>query len=231
MANQQPGQSWCCHIFPAPESEAKTSVDVDFSLCWGCPSTQHLAASSGCFWCCKVLYWLNLSDFQTGSSPWLQAILTASGGRWCLLLPWMSPPWAFISFSHRKAGTELSSSWGLECTGQETPMGTQPSPAGHSQHHKSFSSCWASSPRSHLNCQMNQHRNVSDWSEGFAWTWLVPGSSSPAFCKENVFCLLGWAVFSHLCFSTGYNPLHTPRQLSFVQISRAIMRRLHGSHF
>lgn len=90
MVNQLPGQSWCCHFFPAPESVAKASVDVDFSLCWGCPSTQHLTASSGPLFFCKVLYWLYLCHFQMVSSPWLQAALAASGRRWCLLLPWIS---------------------------------------------------------------------------------------------------------------------------------------------
>lgn len=225
MVNQHPGHSWWCHIFPAPESGAKASVMVDFSLCWGCPSTQHLAASSGSLLCCKVLHWLNLSNFQTGSNPWLQAREE------------VMPAPALDDFS---MSFQTFQPWEGQGQSWATPEGWNPQfrrppwapntlqPGSHNI----TSLLAASSSRSHLNCQMNQHRNVSDCTEGFGWTWLVPGSSSPASRKQNVFCLLGRAVFSHLCFSTGYNPLHTPMQLLFfVQISRAIMRRMHGSHF
>lgn len=72
-------------------------------------------------------------------------------------------------------------------------------------------------PGSHSNSQTNQHRNVSDWSEGFGQTetaWLVLGSSSPASCKENVSRLLGKAVFSHRYLITAYNPGKFPYSFS-----------------
>lgn len=168
-----------------PRISGQSPGGVDFSLCWAAQAHGTLQPPQGPSDAAKSCI---------GSIPLIfkwEAVLAASGRRWCLLLPWVSPLWGFISLSH---STKLSSPGGCSPWSPNLRQGSpnitsllaaaEPPAPGHT---------WTVKWIDTETCQIG------------ARALAGPGCSlpPPASCKENVFCLLGRAVLSHLCFSTG----------------------------